>query len=92
MCIRDRDCVVLDNQALISFFVEQMDGRVGEEYQNPAGQGRITLRTAPSEPGPDATQQQNRTYTVKPGDSLWRIAARELGSGRRWQEIYARCV
>ena len=84
-----KDCVVLDNQALISFFVEQMDGRVGEEYQNPAGQGRITLRTAPSEPGPDATQQQNRTYTVKPGDSLWRIAARELGSGRRWQEIYA---
>ena len=84
-----KDCVVLDNQALISFFVEQMDGRVGEEYQNPAGQGRITLRTVPSEPGPDATQQQNRTYTVKPGDSLWRIAARELGSGRRWQEIYA---
>ena len=27
--------------------------------------------------------------TVKPGDSLWRIAARNLGSGSRWQEIYA---
>ena len=26
--------------------------------------------------------------TVKRGDSLWRIAARNLGSGARWQEIF----
>lgn len=27
------------------------------------------------------------TYTVRPGDSLWAIAARELGDGRRWEEL-----
>jgi hypothetical protein len=28
-------------------------------------------------------------YVVKPGDSFWAIAARELGDGRRWKEIAA---
>lgn len=28
-------------------------------------------------------------YTVKPNDSFWRIAERELGDGRRWREIAA---
>ena len=30
-----------------------------------------------------------RTYTVQKGDSLWAIAARELGSGGRYGEIKA---
>ncbi len=34
------------------------------------------------------TETQQQTYTVVKGDCLWTIAARELGSGYRWSEIY----
>ena len=34
------------------------------------------------------TEAQQQTYTVVKGDCLWTIAARELGSGYRWTEIY----
>lgn len=30
-----------------------------------------------------------KTYTVRPGDTLFAIAKRTLGSGSRWREIYA---
>lgn len=29
-----------------------------------------------------------KTYTVKPGDTLWAIAKKILGDGGRWREIY----
>lgn len=29
-----------------------------------------------------------RSYVVRPGDSLWRIAEKELGAGTRWSEIF----
>jgi DNA-binding SARP family transcriptional activator len=32
--------------------------------------------------------RSNETYQVQPGDSLWRIAEKKLGSGFRWREIY----
>ena len=34
----------------------------------------------------EATKEQ-RTYTVKSGDTLWGIAKKELGSGARYTEI-----
>jgi LysM repeat protein len=38
-------------------------------------------QTRPAPPAP-------KTYTVKPGDTLWGIAKQTLGDGSRWHEIY----
>jgi|GEM_PF-1488581 len=43
--------------------------------------------SAPTPPAPSAAAA--RTYTVKAGDNLTRIAARTLGDGQRWDEIFA---
>jgi len=29
-----------------------------------------------------------KEYTIKIGDTFWKIAERELGSGNRWQSIF----
>lgn len=42
---------------------------------------------AQQRPRPD-TKPVPKVYTVKPGDSLWAIAKRELGDGAKWKQIY----
>lgn len=46
----------------------------------------LSVDTAPPEPTP----AQQRSYTVRAGDTLGLIAKRELGSATRWRELYAR--
>ena len=43
-----KDCVMIDNQVLINYIVEELNGTVGKEYAAP--EGRITIVTAPAEP------------------------------------------
>jgi DNA-binding SARP family transcriptional activator/nucleoid-associated protein YgaU len=38
--------------------------------------------------GRDTPAARPRTYRVVPGDDLWEIAARFLGSGERWHELF----
>ena len=43
--------------------------------------------TAETKPAAAETGSTGKTYTVKTGDSLWTIAANQLGDGTRWKEI-----
>lgn len=54
-----------------------------------------TTKAAPSAPTPtvttttlDVTAPPTKTYTVQAGDNLTRIAARKLGDGDRWRELF----
>jgi 2',3'-cyclic-nucleotide 2'-phosphodiesterase (5'-nucleotidase family) len=38
-----QDSVMLDNQVLINYIVDELDGTVGEEYSEPYGEGRIDI-------------------------------------------------
>ena len=42
-----QDEVLIDNQVLINYIVEELGGVVGAAYANPYGQGRIAVVTAP---------------------------------------------
>lgn len=68
----------------VSFHVSSALPAVSAPVLVEAGPSRSTrelVHAALSEPAREA-------YRVRPGDSLWRIAERELGTGFRWREIY----
>ena len=46
-------------------------------------------RAAVTQTAPAPTLSDNATYLVVAGDSLWSIATKQLGSGKRYKEILA---
>ena len=91
---------MIDNQVLINYIVDELNGTVGKEYAAPAG--RITVVTAPAEteepaepvkpvePAKPAEPEKpaESTYTVVAGDCLWSIAQKTYGTGTKWGIIY----
>jgi DNA-binding SARP family transcriptional activator len=64
----------------------------GGQFTPAADQGQDAAAATPGgeAPGCPSMAADDRVYTVQEGDSLWRIAERELGDGHRWREIFAR--
>jgi LysM repeat protein len=74
-----------------AFLATSVSGHVGlkSHVQEFAAVARVDLVTPASNVrAPAAEVPKKAIYRVRPGDSLWRIAERELGSGFRWREIY----
>jgi nucleoid-associated protein YgaU len=67
--------------------------RVGTRIVLPgdaAGAPRTAAAASPEKPAEKAgAAARERSYRVRDGDSLWRIAERELGDGERWRELVA---
>ena len=87
-----KDCVMIDNQVLIKYIVDQLGGVVGREYAE--AQGRITILTAADAPAEmptetDGPSAEEHTYTVVAGDCLWNLARRFYGSGAQYTRIAA---
>lgn len=90
-----KDGVMIDNQVLINYIVNNLGGVVGEQYAAP--QGRITVKTAPvvepqpepqPEPKPEPTPAPTGdTYTVVAGDCLWNIAYKLYGTGTLYTKL-----
>ncbi len=53
-----QDEVMIDNQVLITYIRDNLQGVVGEAYANPRGQGRITAKAAPAV-DPDPSDNPN---------------------------------
>lgn len=68
---------IVDADALIAY-VNSMDGVIGEDFREPAGNLTIITEKTP----------ETMEYVVKPGDYLRKIAKELLGTEKLWKEIY----
>lgn len=80
---------IVDADALIAY-VNSMDGVIGEDFKEPAGNITIILPevTEPVEEPEVEPGVEPKTYTVVKGDYLRKIAKELLGAENLWKKIY----
>ena len=74
-------------QALADYIAEDLGGVISAEQYPVDGGHRVSAQVSDDEPGDDAEGDYVH-YTVRPGDTLWKIAATHLGHGARWPAIF----
>ena len=72
-----------DQQALARYISDGLGGVIAADRYPEDGGARITAL------GPGSSVTAAPGVTVAPGDSLWRIAAANLGAGARWRQIFS---
>jgi len=82
---------VMEDYMVLANYVQSFEGGKVTGYAEP--QGRITIVEAPAEPEVPAEPvtppaAETTTYVVVAGDCLWNIAAKTLGSGAKWADIF----
>lgn len=80
---------ITDQQALARYISDGLGGVIAADRYPEGGGTRITALGPGSSGAEKEAPSPARQVTVAPGDSLWRIATTNLGTGTRWRQIFA---
>ena len=75
---------VMEDYMVLATYVQSFENGLVPGYEDVYGDGRITIVDEPVA----GFAPEETVYVVLPGDNLWAIAQKLLGSGYRWNEIY----
>ncbi len=77
------------NSGKLEFFPDRSISLNDPAIRSKLGLPALAPAEKPTEPtAPAVPNSPAGTYTVVKGDSLWRIAQKQLGDGNRWNEIF----
>jgi nucleoid-associated protein YgaU len=72
----------------IYFDIEFKEYRFVEVKTSTSSTGTKPTPTGSKGTRPPVSETKTKTYTVKSGDTLYKIASKQLGSGSKWKSIY----